>query len=166
MNTNDLNARSSLTRRQRRTQAPRVECLESRELMAYPAFGVAFQINQALFHHKNTAAVIITGVNSSLRNDLAGPSSPLASLTATFTTTGLISFSNANTFEAGVQAIVANYEGNAAAQLSPRFPFVYGSIFTHAQNILNGVVFHTGVFEAGQESSLQYFQSVTFLVTH
>ena len=57
MNTNDLNARSSLTRRQRRTQAPRVECLESRELMAYPFPGVAFQINQALFHHKNTAAL-------------------------------------------------------------------------------------------------------------
>ena len=66
MNTNDLNARSSLTRRQRRTQAPRVECLESRELMAYPVLGVAYQINQALFHHKNTAPIVIAGVNASL----------------------------------------------------------------------------------------------------
>ena len=73
MNTNDLNARSSLTRRQRRTQAPRVECLESRELLTYPFAGVAFQINQALFHHKNTAAATITGVNIVAQKRLGWP---------------------------------------------------------------------------------------------
>ena len=56
MNTNDLNARSSLTRRQRRTQAPRVECLESRELLTYPFTFVNVGIFQAVHNHKNTAA--------------------------------------------------------------------------------------------------------------
>ena len=82
MNTNDLNARSSLTRRQRRSQAPRVECLESRELLTYPAAGVNFLIYQAVVHHENTAFQVIAGVDNSLRNDLAGPGSPLAALTA------------------------------------------------------------------------------------
>ena len=74
MNTNELNARSSLARRQRRGQAPRVECLESRELLTYPAAGVNFLIHEALFDHKNTAFQAINGVDSRLRNDLTfGP---------------------------------------------------------------------------------------------
>ena len=55
MNTSDLNARSALTKRQRRSHVPRVECLESRELLTYPAPGVNFLIYQAVVHHKNTA---------------------------------------------------------------------------------------------------------------
>ena len=78
MNTNKLNARSSLARRQRRGQAPRVECLESRELLTYPAAGVTFLINEALFHHKNTAFQVIDGVDSRLKNELI--SGPLAIL--------------------------------------------------------------------------------------
>ena len=70
MNINDLNVRSSLTRRQRRSQAPRVECLESRELLTYPFAGVNFLIYQAVVHHKNTAVQVINGVNKSLENDL------------------------------------------------------------------------------------------------
>jgi hypothetical protein len=159
MNTSDLNARSSLTKRQRRGQAPRVECLESRELLAYPAAAVAFQINQALFHHKNTAPIVIAGVNASLDKDLT--SGPLATLAATGVTT-----TSASAFEAGVQSIVATYETSAAAQLSPRFGFVYGQIFNHAQSILNGVVFHTGLFQSGTESATTYFESVSWLVTH
>jgi hypothetical protein len=163
MNTNDLNARSSLTRRQRRSQAPRVECLESRELLTYPAAGVNFLIYQAVVHHQNTAFQVIAGVDNSLRNDLAGPGSPLAVLNAAgpnFTT------AQANAFVVGVWRVVASYEQGAAAQLYPRFPFVYGQIFNHAQSILNGVVFHTGQFQLGNETPTQYFQTVTWLVTH
>ena len=70
MNTNDLNARPSLTKRQRRSQAPRVECLESRELLTYPIAGVNFLIYQAVVHHKNTAFQVINGVNKSLSKRL------------------------------------------------------------------------------------------------
>ena len=161
MNTNDLNARSSLTRRQRRSQAPRVECLESRELLTYPIAGVNFLIYQAVVHHKNTAFQVIAGVDNSLRIDLAGPGSPLAVLNAAGVTP-----TTANAFVNGVWHTVASYEQNAAAQLSPRFPFVYGQIFNHAQNILNGVIYHNGLYQNGTESATTFSQNVSYLVTH
>jgi len=164
MNTSDLNARSALTKRQRRSHVPRVECLESRELLAYPFAGVNYLIHQAVVHHKNTALQTIAGVNASLDRDLA--SGPLASLTATFTSTGLIPVATANTFVAGVLSNVATYEQDAAAQLLPHFAYVNGQIFNHAQSILNGVIFHTNVYEGGFESATQYYESVYYLCTH
>jgi hypothetical protein len=161
MNTNDLNARPSLTKRQRRAQAPRVECLESRELLAYPAAGVNFLIYQAVVHHQNTAFQVIAGVDNSLRNDLAGPGSPLAVLNAAgpnFTT------AQANAFVVGVWRVVASYEQGAAAQLYPRFPFVYGQIFNHAQSILNAVISENAQLQAKNITPALFLQNVTAIV--
>jgi len=157
MNTNDLNARSSLTKRQRRSHVPRVECLESREVLSYPALGVQYLINQALFHHRNTAFQTIAGVNNSLRADLAGPLAGLATN---------VTHATANAFETSVWMVVASYEQGATAQLSPRFPWVYSQIVSHAQSILNGVVYFNGLYQTSSISSTNFFQSVSYIVTH
>ena len=159
MNTNDLNARSSLTRRQRRSQAPRVECLESRELLTYPAAGVNFLIYQAVVHHQNTAFQVIAGVDNSLRNDLAGPGSPLASLSAAG-----VNSNSAQTFVNNVGGVVASYEQGATAQLFPRFPFVYGQIVNHAQSILNGVTAQNTLYQTGHINATTFLRNVTAIV--
>jgi|SRR5271165_955531 len=157
MNTNDLNARSSLTRRQRRSQAPRVECLESRELLTYPAAGVNFLIYQAVVHHHNTAFQTIAGVDNSLRTDLTA--GPLATLTTAGVTT-----TTANAFVFGVRDVVASYEQGAAAQLSPRFPFVYGQIFFNAQNTLDEVIQQDTLYQDNLITNATFLANVTAIV--
>ena len=160
MNTNDLNARSSLTRRQRRSQAPRVECLESRELLAgYPVVAVSGLVNAALFAHKNTAFQTITGVDNRLRTDLAGPGSPLAVLNAAG-----VNNNSAQAFVSNVGGVVASYEQGATAQLFPRFPFVYGQIVNHAQSILNGVTAQNALFQNGNINATTFLHNVTAIV--
>src|SRR5271157_4685468 len=162
MNTNDLNARSSLTRRQRRSQAPRVECLESRELLTYPAAGVAYLINQALFHHKNTAVQVVTGVNKSLTADLTA--GPLATLLSNGGPSG-ITLTSAQTFVSSVDSVVATYQSSAAAQLSPRFPWVYSQIFTYSQNIETGVASQLTQYESTSNNTL-FWENVTWIINH
>ena len=161
MNTNDLNARSSLTRRQRRSQAPRVECLESRELLTYPAAGVNFLINQALFHHKNTAVQVVTGVDKSLTADLTA--GPLATLIAGGPSA--ITPTSAQTFVTGVDSLVTSYQSSAAAQLSPRFPWVYSQIFTYSQNIETGVASQLTQYESTSNNTL-FWENVTWIINH
>ncbi len=163
MNTNDLNARSSLTRRQRRSQAPRVECLESRELLTYPAPGVNFLIYQAVVHHQNTAFQTIAYVDNALRTDLTGfvpgSPSPLAILNAAG-----VNPTTAAHFVINVDAVVNNYAQGATAQLYPRFPFVYGQIISHAQSIVNGVSNWNYAYQAGTISAATFLQNVTAIV--
>ncbi len=159
MNTNDLNARPSLTRRQRRSQAPRVECLESRELLTYPFAGVNFLIYEAVVQHKNTAFQTIAGVDNRLRTDLAGPGSPLAVLNAAG-----VNNNSAQAFVSNVGGVVASYEQGATAQLFPRFPFVYGQIVNHAQSILNGVTAQNALFQNGNINATTFLHNVTAIV--
>ncbi len=159
MNTNDLNARPSLTRRQRRSQAPRVECLESRELLTYPFAGVKFLIYEAVVQHKNTAFQTIAGVDNRLRTDLAGPGSPLAVLNAAG-----VNNNSAQAFVSNVGGVVASYEQGATAQLFPRFPFVYGQIVNHAQSILNGVTAQNALFQNGNINATTFLHNVTAIV--
>ncbi len=159
MNTNDLNARPSLTTRQRRSQAPRVECLESRELLTYPFAGVNFLIYEAVVHHKNTAFQTIAGVDNRLRTDLAGPGSPLAVLNAAG-----VNNNSAQAFVSNVGGVVASYEQGATAQLFPRFPFVYGQIVNHAQSILNGVTAQNALFQNGNINATTFLHNVTAIV--
>ena len=159
MNTNDLNARPSLTRRQRRSQAPRVECLESRELLTYPFAGVNFLIYEAVVQHKNTAFQAIAGVDNRLRTDLAGPGSPLAVLNAAG-----VNNNSAQAFVSNVGGVVASYEQGATAQLFPRFPFVYGQIVNHAQSILNGVTAQNALFQNGNINATTFLHNVTAIV--
>ena len=160
MNTNDLNARSSLTRRQRRSQAPRVECLESRELLTYPFAGVNFLIYEAVVQHKNTAFQAIAGVDNRLRTDLAGPGSPLAVLNAAG-----VNNNSAQAFVSNVGGVVASYEQGATAQLFPRFPFVYGQIFTYSQNIETGVASQLTQYEQTGNNTL-FWENVTWIIDH
>ena len=159
MNTNDLNARPSLTRRQRRSQAPRVECLESRELLTYPFAGVNFLIYEAVVQHKNTAFQTIADVDNRLRTDLAGPGSPLAVLNAAG-----VNNNSAQAFVSNVGGVVASYEQGATAQLFPRFPFVYGQIVNHAQSILNGVTAQNALFQNGNINATTFLHNVTAIV--
>ncbi len=157
MNTNALNARSSLARRQRRGQAPRVECLESRELLTYPAAGVTFLVNEALFHHKNTAFQVIDGVDSRLKSDLTfGPLATLNSAPITTTT--------ATTFLNSVTAEVQTYQANATAQLSPRFPFVWGEIVGNTTRIQNGITAQNALFQVGAINATTFSQNVTAII--
>ena len=157
MNTNKLNARSSLARRQRRGQAPRVECLESRELLTYPAAGVTFLVNKALFDHKNTAFQVINGVDSRLNTDLT--SGPLATLnSAPITTT------TATTFLNSVSAVVQTYQTGATAQLSPRFPFVWGQIVGNTTRIQNGITAQNALFQVGAIDATTFSQNVTAII--
>ena len=87
---------------------------------------------------------MIGGVNKSLDTDLTN--GPLATLAPSVTPT------TANTFQTSVWQTVLSYETQAAAQLAPRFGFVNGQIFNHAQSILDGVIFHTGQFQLGNET--------------
>ena len=162
MNTSDLNARSSLTRRQRRSQAPRVECLESREVLSYPAATVTHLINQALFHHKNTALQTIAVVNKTLTSELT--SGALATLTANGV--AAITTTTAQPFAASVDSEVATYQSSAAAQLSPRFPFVYGQIFTYSQNIKTGVASQLTQYEDGFITNTLFWENVTYIIDH
>jgi len=162
MNTNDLNARPSLTRRQRRSQAPRVECLESRELLTYPIAGVNFLIFQAVVHHQNTAFQVINGVHNSLRSDLT--SGPLTTLLATPTTSPTFVTAAAN-FVITETAVVNNYEANAEAQLLPRFPFVYGQINNNLGRVYFGVNAQYLAFVNGGETAAQFATNVAAIVS-
>jgi hypothetical protein len=157
MNTNDLNARPSLTKRQRRGQAPRVECLESRELLTYPIAGVNFLIYQAVVHHKNTAFQVINGVNMSLANDLT--TGPLATLKA-----APITQATATAFVNTVTTEVRTYQTSANAQLWPRFPFVDNQIVTNAQNILNGITAQNALFQHGTINATTFARNVTIII--
>lgn len=157
MSTNDMNARSSLSRRQQRGLAPRVECLESRELLTYPTTGVAFLINQALFHHENTAFRAINLVNSALRNELTAGA--LATLNA-----APITIATATTFVNTVAAEAATFQTSANAQLLPRFPFVDNQIVTNAQRDVTGVTAQFTLFQAGTITNTTFAQNVRIII--
>ena len=162
MNTSDLNARSPLTRRQRRGQAPRVECLESRELLTYPFLGVQYEIYQAVHNHKNTAVLTYTHVNATLTSDLTA--GPLATLTANGV--AAITPATAATFTASVDSLCMSYQQSAAAQLSPRFPFVYGQILTYSENIITGIASQLTQYEHGFITNTVYWENVTYIINH
>ena len=156
MNISDLNARSSLTKRQRRSLAPRVECLESREVLTYPAGTVNFLIYEAVVKHVNTAFLTINTVNNSLRSDLAfGPYTQL--VTAGVTT------ANANAFTIAAAGLITNYAQSAAAQLSPRFPFVTNSILFTAGSTWNQLFIENAVYQANPTpaTAAAYITAVT-----
>ena len=134
MNTNDLNARFSVTKRQRRSQAPRVECLESRELLAgYPVVAVTGLVNAALFAHKNTAFQTINTVDNALRSDLIGLFPVLTPASRITTAPNLAGTSEQ--FLVGANSIIQNYIANTTAQLG-RFRFVSSSIIATAENAI------------------------------
>ena len=162
MNTSDLNARSSLTKRQRRSLAPRVECLESREVLSYPTATVTHLINQALFHHKNTALQTIAVVNKTLTSELT--TGALATLLSNGGPSG-ITLTSAQTFVSSVDSVVATYQSSAAAQLSPRFPWVYSQIFTYSQNIETGVASQLTQYESTSNNTL-FWENVTWIINH
>jgi len=162
MNTNDLNARSSLTRRQRRSQAPRVECLESREVLSYPAAGVNYLIYEAVVKHKNTAVQVVTGVDKSLTADLTA--GPLATLIAGGPSA--ITPTSAQTFVTRVDSLVTSYQSSAAAQLSPRFPWVYSQILTYSNNIETGVASQLTQYEHGVINNVTFWEASTYIINH
>ena len=134
MNTNDLNARFSVTKRQRRSHAPRVECLESRELLAgYPVNAVSGLVNAALFAHKNTAFQTINTVDNALRSDLIGLLPVLTPASRITTAPNLAGTSEQ--FLVGANGVIQNYIANTTAQLG-RFRFVSSSIIATAENAI------------------------------
>ena len=162
MNTSDLNARSSLTKRQRRSHVPRVEGLESRELMAYPGATVAYLINQALFHHKTTAPQVVAVVDKSLTADLTA--GPLDTLIAGGPTA--ITLTSAQTFVAAADSIIATYQSSAAAQLSPRFSWAYSQIFTYSENIDTGLASQLTQYEQGAITNVTFYEASTYIIDH
>jgi hypothetical protein len=162
MNISDLNARSSLTKRQRRSLAPRVECLESREVLSYPATGVQHLINQALFHHKNTGAQTIALVNKSLTSELT--TGALATLATP--SPSAITLASAQTFVSSVDSEVATFQSSASTQLLPRFPNIYSAIFTYSNNIKTGVASQLTQFEDGFITNTVFWENVTWIVDH
>ena len=175
MNTNDLNARSSLTKRQRRSQAPRVECLESRELLTYPAVAVQGLVNQALFAHRNTAFQTVALVDTGLKIDLGATGLPGTPLTvfnnAVIATGGVVTFAASQNLIEGVGGVVNQYLASATAPAGTlgslaRFPSVEGQIAAHALGIVNSITLQNIAFVGlGVTTNAAYVVAVNDIIT-
>jgi hypothetical protein len=171
MNTNDLNARSSLTKRQRRSQAPRVECLESRELLTYPAPLVQGLINQAVFAHRNTAVQTIALVDNALKIDLGATGLLGAPLTVLNATPLPLISADIDAFQFSVVGVVNQYVAGATAPAGTlgslaRFPFVERQVVAHAQNLFNAITLQNVFWATGSETDATYLASVNSVIVN
>ena len=63
-----------------------------------------------------------------------------------------------------VTAAVQTYQANATAQLSPRFPFVWGEIVGNTTRIQNGITTQNALFQVGAINATTFSQNVTAII--
>jgi len=72
----------------------------------------------------------------------------------------------AQTFVTGVDSLVTSYQSSAAAQLSPRFPWVYSQILTYSNNIETGVASQLTQYEDGVINNVTFWEASTYIINH